>query len=71
MSFENIVDQVVAAAGGFVLGLLTAGWLHATWKRWHPQTIRFWGAWYTDPRLLILCGLLLAALWTGLFFSSR
>lgn len=71
MSLEFILEQLTSAAGGFFLGLLTAGWLHATWKRWHPQTIRFWGSWYTNPRLLLLCGLALAVLWTGMFLSSR
>lgn len=71
MTFDFFVEQFASAAAGFVLGVLTAGWLYAAWKRWHPQTIRFWGSWYTSPRLLVLCGAVLAMLWTGLFFAVR
>jgi hypothetical protein len=63
--------QVIAVLGGFVLGTLTGAWVSAAWQRWHPQTVRFWGTWYTDPRLLIMGGLGLVAAWMGLFFTSN
>jgi len=70
MSFELIFDHLRAAASGFILGALTAGWLHAVWQWWHPETIRFWGTWYTDSRLLVVVGVILAIVWVGLFFTS-
>ena len=70
MSFEAIFEQVRAASAGLILGALTAAWFHAVWQRWHPQTVRFWGTWYTDPRLLTVVGILLAISWLSLFFTS-
>jgi hypothetical protein len=71
MSIETILVQFGSAVGGFVLGALTGAWIHAAWKQWHPQTIRFWGTWYTDPRLLLVSGLGLIAAWLGMFFTSN
>ncbi|MBI3837252.1 MAG: hypothetical protein HY288_04865 [Planctomycetia bacterium] len=71
MSIETIFVQFGSAVGGFVLGTLTGAWIHAAWKRWRPQTIRFWGTWYTDPRLLLVGGLGLIGAWISLFFASN
>ena len=70
MSFEFIFDQVRAAGAGLLLGILTAAWVHAVWSWWHPQTIRFWGTWGTDPRLLAAGGIVLAMAWMGNIFTS-
>lgn len=70
MSFDFLFSHLRSAAAGFFLGLLTAAWLHATWQRWHPATIRFWGTWYTDPRLLLVTGVGLAIAWLGMLISA-
>ena len=71
VSIEAILIQFGSVFGGFVLGALTGAWIHAAWKRWHPQTIRFWGSWYTDPRWLLIGGLGLAAAFLAMFFTSN
>ncbi|MBI3837259.1 MAG: hypothetical protein HY288_04900 [Planctomycetia bacterium] len=65
-----IFDQLTAAVAGYVLGLLTAAWIHALWKWWHPNTIRFWGSWYSNPRILIYTGVALAVGWTLFLLKS-
>jgi hypothetical protein len=70
MSLIGILNQLVFAALGMALGWLTGVWMHALWRRWHPHRIRFWGAWYTDPRLLLAGGLALVGTWVGLLFTS-
>jgi len=71
MSLETMVVQLVSAIVGFALGALTGAWIHVAWKRWHPQSIRFWGSWYTDPRMLLVGGLGLIAAWLGMFITSN
>ena len=70
MSIETIAVQLGSAVCGFALGALTGAWIHAAWKQWHPQSIRFWGTWYTDPRFLLAGGLGLIAAWLGMFITS-
>ncbi len=64
------VDDLISYAAWYVLGFLTAIWLHAIWKWWHPHTIRYWGAWYTNPRVLVSTGLALTLAWIGLVIKS-
>lgn len=70
MSVTDIATQLAFATVGVALGWLTGAWAHASWKRWHPQQIRFWGTWYTDPRLLLAGGLALAGAWLGALVTS-
>jgi hypothetical protein len=63
-------DQFTSAAAGYALGILTAIWAHALWKWWHPHTIRYWGAWYTNPRILFSGGLALTAAWIAFLLKS-
>jgi len=35
-----------------------------------PQTIHFWGAWYTDPRILTAVGIGLAVGWAVFLLKS-
>ncbi len=70
MTFEYLLEQARAAGFGFVLGVVTAAWVHAIWLRMHPHTIRFWGTWYTDPRVLVVTGIVLVVAWVGLIVSS-
>jgi hypothetical protein len=67
---QVIIDQIISAAAGYFLGILTAVWIHAIWKWWHPHTIRYWGAWYTSPRLLYSTGLALAVSWLVFLVKS-
>ena len=64
-----LFDQITAAGGGLILGMLTFTWLNALWLWWHPQKVRYWGTWYTDPRLLTASGILLAIGWLMLIFK--
>ena len=70
MSFESIFEHVRAAGSGFILGVLTAVWIHAVWTRSHPHRIRFWGAWYTDTRVLVVGGVALLVAWTALLLAT-
>lgn len=70
MSFESIFDQVRAVGLGFVLGLLTAAWCHAVWLHFHPHSVRYWGTWYTDPRVLVGGGIVLAIAWLGMILIA-
>jgi len=70
MSFRFILDQLASAAGGYALGLLTAIWLHALWKWRHPETIRYWGTWYTNPQTLTVVGIALLVGWAMFLLKS-
>jgi hypothetical protein len=70
MDSGTICDQIASATGGYVLGLLTAVWIHSLWRWWHPQNIRFWGTWDTDPRRLTYCGLTLLIVWIAFLLKS-
>ena len=70
MSWESVASFLRDAGTGYVLGFLTAAWLHAVWRRCHPHTIRFWGTWYTEPRFLVGSGLLLITAWLGFFIVA-
>lgn len=67
---STIFSQIAFAALGTLMGWLTGAWIHRAWLRWHPHRIHFWGAWYTDPRLLLAGGLALFGTWLGLLFAS-
>jgi hypothetical protein len=68
MSF--LLDQFASAFAGYALGLFSGLWLHAIWKWRHPRTIHFWGAWYTDPRILTSIGIGLAVGWAIFLLKS-
>jgi hypothetical protein len=70
MAWDEIAHQLTSAAAGLMLGILTAVWLRGFWRWNHPSTIRFWGSWYTDPRLLAVYALALAAGWMILFVDT-
>jgi hypothetical protein len=70
VSVDFILSYLDDAATLCILGVLTAAWMRAAWRRWHPHTIRFWGTWSTDPRFLVGGGMLLAAAWIGYFFIA-
>ena len=66
-----ILEQMTSAAAGYVLGLLSAAWLHGMWKLWYrPQQIRVWGNWVTRPNYMMVFGVALTIGWAIFFFIS-